>query len=288
MPLPGRHLTSLLLRYQGHSILVDCGEGTQVAIRKYGWPMHSIDMICFTHLHGDHVAGISGLLSSMTTEGRKEPVRIIGPRNTLEVVSQLCIVVGVSFDVHFHEIGPNDPFELEDITITPFKVKHNLLCYGYRFDLDRRPKFLPERAMDLGLPRTLWSFLQKGETVTHEGRTYRPDQVTGPNRKGLSLVYSTDTRPCRSLEDAAHEVDLLITEGIYADPEKADSAREKMHMTSLEAAELATRAKAKEVWLTHYSPSFQNQEDYAVWLKGLHPNIRFAKDGERVILTFED
>lgn len=288
MPLPGRHLTSLLLRYQGHSILVDCGEGTQVAIRKYGWSMHSIDMICFTHLHGDHVAGISGLLSSMTTEGRTEPVRIIGPRNTIEVVSQLCIVVGVTFDVHFYEIGPNDQFELEDITITPFKVKHNLLCYGYRFDLKRRPKFLPERAAQLDIPRKLWGLLQKGETVVYEGKKVRPEEVTGPARKGLSLVYSTDTRPCQSLEDAAYDVDLLITEGIYADPDKAQSAKEKMHMTSLEAAELANRAQAREVWLTHYSPSFQNQGDYEDWLSDLHPSIRFGEDGLTTTLHFEE
>lgn len=288
MPLPQRHLTALLMRFKGHSILVDCGEGSQVAIRKYAWSMHSIDMICFTHLHGDHVAGISGLLSSMTTEGRKEPVTIIGPKYVMPVISQICAVVGVSFDVKFEEITEGAEYELDGLKIRPFPVDHNVLCYGYRFDLGRLPKFLPERAKDLGLPNYLWGPLQRGEEVTYKGKTFYPDQVTGGERDGISLVYSTDTRPCKTLEEAAQDVDLLVTEGIYGDPDKQESAVEKKHMTSQEAAHLAKRAGAKEVWLTHYSPSFQNQKDYADAIKKINPRVIFAKDGQRTELQYPE
>lgn len=288
MPLPGRHLTSMILRYKGHSILVDCGEGTQVAIRKYAWSMYSIDMICFTHLHGDHVAGISGLLSSMTSEGRTEPVTIIGPKRIAEVVSKLCVVVGVSFEVKFHEIDSGRPIPFYDMTIRPFKVNHNILCYGYRFDLTRRPKFLPEKAEELGIPRPLWSKLQQGEQVFHGCRRIDPEEVTGPQRKGLSFVYSTDTRPCENLEKAARDVDLLIVEGIYGDEDKLGSAKEKKHMTSREAAELSKRAGAKEVWLTHYSPSFQNQADYRDEIRAIYARVEFAYDGKSKTLSFPE
>lgn len=285
MPLPGRHLTSLLLRYNGHSILVDCGEGTQVAIRKYAWSMHSIDVICFTHIHGDHVAGISGLLSSMGTEGRTEPVHIIGPKYIEPVISQLCVVMAAPFKVYFHSVKEKD-LEYGGVLIKPFPVKHNIACYGYRFDIPRRPKFFPEKAKALKVPVQDWKKLQAGESVRVGLRKIRPEEVSGPPRRGISLVYSTDTRPCKKLEEAAKDVDLLITEGIYGDPEKKKSAMEKHHMTSQEAAHLGKKAGARRLWLTHYSPSFRNQRDYEKSIKGIYNKARFAQDGDKITLKF--
>lgn len=286
MPLPGRHLTAMIMRYNGHSILVDCGEGTQVALRKYAWSMHSIDGICFTHVHGDHVAGISGLLSSMATEGRTEAVHIIGPKHIADVISALCVVVRVPFAVVFHE-APSESLTLHGVTISPFPVNHNIACYGYRFDVERRPKFDPVRAKALQLPVRFWSQLQAGETVDYRGKTFYPKQVLGEERKGISLVYSTDTRPCVTLENAAIDCDLLITEGIYADPDKAQSAVEKFHMTTQEACVLAKRAQARRVWLTHYSPSFRNQGEYEDLLEELNERVCFGKDGMKTTLEFE-
>lgn len=287
MPLPGRHLTALLLRHQGHSVLIDCGEGTQVAIRKYGWSMHSIDAILFTHVHGDHVAGISGLLSSMNTEGRREPVHIYGPDAVEEVVASLCVVVGVNFKVHFHRVGKM-PFSVGTLQVTPFPVKHNITCYGYRIDLPRRPKFLPEKAKALKIPITDWRKLQAGESVMVGLRRIHPEEVSGPARRGLSVVYSTDTRPCATLERAAKDCDLLITEGIYGDREKTKGAEEKCHMTAWEAADLAARAGAKETWLTHYSPSFRNPAQYADEMARKNSSVRFASDGWKRVLDFEE
>lgn len=289
MPLPGRHLTSLIIRQGGHSVLVDAGEGTQVAIRKYAWTLHSIDTICFTHVHGDHVAGISGLLSSMGSEGRTEPVHIIGPSHIMQIIASICVVVTVPFDVIFHEIPDMDlPYDAFGLQITPFKVQHNITCYGYRFDLPRRPKFQPDKAQALGIPLPYWSRLQRGEKVRDGLKVYKPEDVLGPPRKGISLVYSTDTRPCANLEEAAQGVDLLITEGIYGDPDKAQSAVEKHHMTMQEAAALAGRAQAKETWLTHYSPSFCNQKQYKKELQTLNPTVTFGYDGRSTVLDFDD
>ncbi|MDD7593514.1 MAG: ribonuclease Z [Peptoniphilaceae bacterium] len=286
MPLPGRHLTALLVRHQGHSLLIDCGEGTQVAIRRYGWSMHSIDAILFTHVHGDHVAGISGLLSSMQTEGRLEPVHIYGPQAIEEVVANLCVVVGVQFDVFFHAV--DQPFRVNDLEVTPFPVMHTIACYGYRIDLSRRPKFLPEKARELGVPMTSWSRLQAGESVRVGLHLVKPQDVSGPSRRGISLVYATDTRPCKALEEAAWDVDLLVTEGIYADHEKDQGAVDKMHMTAWEAAELAARAGAHQTWLTHYSPSFRNPRDYVDEMARVNPTVTFSDDGRRTTLQFEE
>lgn len=288
MPLPGRHLTSLLIRHNGHSILVDCGEGTQVAIRKYGWTMHSIDVICFTHTHGDHVAGISGLLSSMGSDGRTEPVHIIGPRHIEEIVANICVVVTVPFDVVFHPIENEEPYREREIDITPFRVEHSVICYGYKFELKRKPKFLPEKAKELGIPVNEWKNLQDGKTVRIGLTWYKPEDVTSGPRKGLSFVYSTDTRPCKNLEYASVGSDLLITEGIYGDNEKLDSAKSKKHMTSVEAAELSKRAGAKEVWLTHYSPAFRDQHEYEKMIQEINNRVVFACDGKTTTLNFED
>ena len=287
MPLPGRPLTALLLRYNGHSFLVDCGEGTQVSIREYAWSMHSIDVICFTHFHGDHVAGISGLLSSMGTEGRTEPVHILGPKRIEEVIAHLCIVVRVPFDVIFHEID-QEPMEFFGVEITPFPVKHSVPCYGYRFDVSRRPRFFPEKAKQLGIPVQDWKKLQAGESIKVDGKRIDPEQVSGPARRGLSVVYSTDTRPCCTLQEAAYDVDLLITEGIYGDEEKLSSAKTKMHMTSREAAELSLRAGARKVWLTHYSPSFRDQSRYIREIRQINPAVSFGIDGKKTILQWEE
>jgi len=288
MPLHDRYLTALLIRKEGHSILVDCGEGTQVAIKKYAWSMHGIDTICITHVHGDHVAGISGLLSTMGAEGRTKPVTIIGPSNILEVISQLCVVVSIPFDVYFEPISLSKRYEFNGIRIRPFPVKHNIECYGYRFDIGRRPKFMPERARALNIPVQYWRSLQAGKSVEVDGERFDPAQVLGEGRQGLSLVYSTDTRPCKALEEAARHVDLLITEGIYGDPEKQRSAVEKCHMTTQEACRLARNAQAKRVWLTHYSPSFRDQENYESVLRELNPDVSFGYDGRSITLQFED
>lgn len=288
LPLPNRYLTSLLLRYQGKSLLVDCGEGTQVAISQYAWAMNTINTICFTHFHGDHVAGISGLLSTISSEGRTEPIHILGPKNVEWVIAQICVVVHPTFDIFFHEIHLGEIFSMEDLKIRPIPVNHSVPCFAYRFDLPRKPKFLPEKAKDIGLPVHFWGKLQEGLSVLWEGRNVEPKEVLGPERKGLSLLYSTDTRPTESLEEACQNVDLAILEGIYGDEEKQKSAVEKKHMTSQEACHLAKRARPKELWLTHYSPSFRDQSSYDHSIKGIYPQASFGWDGRTKTLKFEE
>lgn len=205
MPLPYRWLTSLMVRFNGSSLLIDCGEGTQVAIREKGWSFKPIDTICFTHYHGDHIGGLPGLLLTMGNSDRTEPLTLIGPPGLEKVVNALRIIApGLPFPIIFKEITePVQTFELNGYRLKAFKVNHNVTCYGYTMEIDRAGKFDAERARGAEIPLKYWSKLQKGEVITEDAVTYTPDMVMGPARKGIKLTYCTDTRPTESLVENA-------------------------------------------------------------------------------------
>ena len=229
MPLPGRWLTSLMTRLGGSSLLIDCGEGTQVAVREKGWSVNPIDTICFTHFHGDHISGLPGLLLSMGNSDRKEPVTLIGPKGLEKVVNSLRIIApGLPFPIQFKELSQKEEdIEVNGYHLRAFRVNHNVVCYGYTITVPRGGKFFLEKAQGNQVPMKLWSRLQKGETIEYEGRKYTPDMVIGPPRKGIKLTYCTDTRPVRSLIENARDSDLLICEGMYGEKEKQEKAEEK-------------------------------------------------------------
>ena len=290
MPLPYRWLTSLMVRFNGSSLLIDCGEGTQVAIREKGWSFKPIDTICFTHYHGDHIGGLPGLLLTMGNSDRTEPLTLIGPPGLEKVVNALRIIApGLPFPIIFKEITePEQTFELNGYRLKAFKVNHNVTCYGYTMEIDRAGKFDAERAKAAEIPLKLWSRLQKGEIITEEGRTFTPDMVMGPARKGIKLTYCTDTRPTESIVSNAKHSDLFICEGMYGDPEKIPDAKAKKHMMLQEAANIAAQAEVAELWLTHYSPSLPRPEFYMDEVQKIFSNTHPGKDGKSVELGFEE
>ncbi len=290
MPLPYRWLTSLMMRYNGKSILIDCGEGTQIAMKQKGWSPKPIDIICFTHYHADHISGLPGMLLTMGNAERTEPLLIIGPKGLQKTVNALrTIAPELPFEIQFQEITEqNQIFEFEGFRIEAFRVNHNVLCYGYSMVIDRIGKFHPEKAMELQIPRECWSHLQKGETLERDGMVYTPHMVLGAPRKGLKVTYCTDSRPTDSIVEHAKGADLFICEGMYGEPEKLGKAKEYKHMTMYEAAKMADRAGVKEMWLTHYSPSFVKPEEYMPEVKKIFPASVAAKDGRSVDLMFED
>ena len=289
MPLPYRWLTSLMTRYNGSSLLIDCGEGTQIAIKEKGWSFKPIDVICFTHYHGDHISGLPGLLLTMGNADRREPLTLIGPKGLERVVTALRVIAPeLPFPIHCVEIeGTEQTFEMNGYRLKAFRVNHNVLCYGYALEIDRAGKFDPERAKAEQIPQMYWKHLQKGETIEYEGRILTPDLVLGPPRKGIKLTYTTDTRPTDSIRENAKGSDLFICEGMYGEKEKIAKAREYKHMTFYEAAQLAKDAQVKEMWLTHYSPSLTRAEEYMDDVRKIFPAAKAGKDKMSAEVNFE-
>lgn len=290
MPLPYRWLTALMMRYNGSSVLIDCGEGTQIAIREKGWSFKPIDVICFTHYHGDHISGLPGLLLTMGNAERHEPLTLIGPKGLERVVNALRVIAPeLPFEIKFMEISKSqETFEFEGYRIKAFKVNHNVICYGYTIEIDRAGLFDVNGAIQHNIPKPFWGKLQKGEIITtEEGITYTPDMVLGPPRKGIKLTYCTDTRPVPAIVENAKESDLFICEGMYGEKDKLAKAKENKHMTFYEAANLAKAANVKELWLTHYSPSLNKPEEYMQEVRDIFPNAVPGKDRKSVELKFD-
>ena len=290
MPLPARRLASVLVRRNGKIMLIDCGEGTQVAVRESGWSMAKIDLIAFTHFHADHIAGLPGLLLTMGTMGRVAPVRLIGPTGLEAVVQCLRVIAPeLPFDLQFTEIE-EEPFAagFSDCKLTAFALKHILPCYGYAVELRRPGRFDRSRAEGNQIPIQYWRALQSGERVESNGRVYTPEMVLGPDRAGIKLVYCTDTRPVNTIVEYAAGADLLICEGTYAQLEKTEKAAQYGHMTFPDAANLAACAGAKALLLTHFSPTVTEPESFLDIPRGIFPQTDAARDGLTVTLRFRD
>ena len=290
MPLPYRWLTALMLRYNGSSLLIDCGEGTQIAMKEAGMNFKPIDILCITHFHADHISGLPGLLLTMGNAERTQPLKIIGPKGLKKVVNSLRVIAPeLPFEIECIEINEADEyFEINGYNIHAFRVKHNVICYGYSVEIKRKGRFSVDRAKEQNIPMKLWNPLQKGQIMELDGITYTPDMVLGPERRGLKVTYCTDSRPLDHIVEAAENSDLFICEGMYAEKEKLAKAKQYKHMTFYEAADMAKRAKVKEMWLTHFSPSLVKAEDYMGEVRSIFPNSYLGKDGKTVELVFEE
>ncbi len=290
MPLPYRWLTSLMMRYNGKSILIDCGEGTQIALKEKGWSPNPIDIICFTHYHADHISGLPGMLLTMGNAERTEPLVLIGPKGLGRVVASLRVIAPeLPFEIRCVEITENvQSFAFDGFRLEAFRVNHNVLCYGYSMVVERAGKFQLEKVLEMGIPKPYWSKLQKGDTIVDGDKTYTPDMVLGEPRKGLKVTYCTDTRPTETIVSQAAGSDLCILEGMYGEPDKLVKAKENKHMTMYEAARIAAAANPGQLWLTHYSPSMTHPEEYMKDVKAIFPRAVAAKDGRTLELNFED
>lgn len=289
MPLPNRWLTSLMVRYNGSSVLIDCGEGTQIAIKEKGWSVNPIDYICFTHYHADHISGLPGLLLSMGNSDRRKPVTLIGPKGLERVVNSLRVIApDLPFELKFIELSKQrEEISQEGFKIQAFRVKHNIVCYGYNIIVERSGRFFLDKAIENDIPKQYWNRLQKGDTMETEDRILTPDLVLGPPRKGIKLTYCTDSRPVPIISEMAKDGDLFVCEGMYGEEGKEAKAAEYRHMTFYDAARLAKEANVKELWLTHYSPSLVWPDEYIKQTRGIFKNTITGKDGMTTTLTFD-
>ena len=290
MPLPYRWLTALMARFNGQSILIDCGEGTQIAMKEKGWSPKPIDIICFTHYHADHISGLPGMLLTMGNAERTEPLTLIGPKGLTRVVSALRVIAPeLPFSLNCIEITEAEQtLEFDGFRIEAFKVNHNVVCYGYNLVIDRIGKFQVQKAIELGIDKRYWNKLQKGEVVHIEDKIFTPDMVLGDARKGLKVTYCTDTRPTDSIVKNARKADLFICEGMYGELDKVEKAKEHKHMTFYEAAEIAKNAEVEQLWLTHFSPSLTHPEEYMNNVRKIFKKAKAGKDGKTIELKFEE
>jgi ribonuclease Z len=293
LPLPDRFLSAALARCGGQLILIDCGEGTQVSLRKLGWGLKDIGTILLTHFHADHVSGLPGLLLTIGNSGRtrQEPLTVVGPRGVQRVVESLRVIAPVlPYPVQYRELKGEaaEVVSVGPLHITACPADHDTPCLAYRLSLDRAPAFQPERAKALGLPVTYWKLLQRGETVSYEGRTIRPDEVLGPPRPGISFGFLTDSRPTKRLVEFFTDVDLLITEATYGDPADQPKAIENKHMTFGEAATVGAASRAKQLWFTHFSPALPNPDYFRREAEAIYPNVVIGREHLNTTISFVD
>ncbi len=265
MPLPYRHLTSVLLRREGDLFLFDGGEGTQVSLRRLNLKWKKINAIFVSHTHADHVTGLPGILMLSSQVDRTEPLYIIGPPKIAEYIetSRKVLDMYINYPIIVKEITePGVVYSGEDFYVRAFPLKHTKTCVGYTLEeLERPGEFNPEKAKELGVPcGPLWSKLQHGESVmTDDGKLVRPEEVMGKNRSGRKVSYVTDTLYLPSIADEVRGSDLLFCEGMFTE-EYADQAAEKKHMTAKQAARIAKDANVGKMALIHYSPRYSDYE----------------------------
>ncbi len=299
MPLPGRYLTSVLLRREGELFLFDCGEGTQVSLRSLNLKWKKITAIFISHTHADHVTGLPGILMLSSQVQREEPLHIIGPPKISEYVelSRKVLDMYINYEIVVHEIKTAEAFDPvyrgEGYSVRAVRGRHSKVCLGYVFEEDKRPGiFFPEKAEAAGVPKgPLWSLLQSGETVESSGgNTVRPEEVMGAPRRGRKFSFITDSLPVDGMSAEVADSDLFICEGMFSS-DLAENAHEKGHMTAAEAAVIAKNAGGIDrMGLIHYSPRYTNRE-LKVLLKEaqeIFPAAFLTKDKQHVNIAYKD
>ena len=293
VPMPNRFLSSLFINYKGSKILIDCGEGTQVAMKKYNCGFKNIDLILITHLHGDHIIGLIGLLQTMGNSGKTDDLTIVGPIGIIDAIKAIKVLVEyLPYKVNIIE-NPKQTFSLEhdilkDIDISTINLDHSTECIGYSLYFKRKPKFDREKAILNQVPQNLWKKLQENSSAIYKDNTYYADMVLGENRRGIKLSFITDTRPTFEIPEFIYESDLFICEGMYGDDLDISKAVKNKHMTFRESASLANAGNVDKLLLTHFSPSIENPKDFIQNATNLFEDTIIGEDGLTLKLSYTD
>jgi ribonuclease Z len=288
IPLENRWLTCCLIEYQGKVFLIDCGEGTQIALKKAGCKLSRLDVLLITHFHADHIAGLPGLLLSLGNNGKITPLTIIGPAGLRKVVSALTVIAPVlPYPLILDELKGNKAgfFEKDEIRVSYLPLCHGIQCMGYSVTVKRKPIFCPQKAEELKIPKPLYKTLHAGHIVKlDDGRIIEPEMVLDGERNPIKVCYCTDTLPVDTMINFARGADLFICEGMYGDDGLHGKMEEKGHMVFSDSARIAKEADVKQLWLTHYSPALSDPEQYLQNAQKIFPQTAAAYDGMRITL----
>lgn len=280
IPSKHRNHASIALKAFGEILLFDCGEGTQRQMSCMKLSPMKIKNIFISHLHGDHILGLPGIIQSLGFRGRTEPLNIYGPPG-LENIRESIMNFGyfaLDFEIIMHEIKDGTVIDNEEYTVECVKTQHNVFNLSYSLIEKKKPKFLKDKAIELGLkPGPDFGKLHDGIEVKIEDKIIKPEQVLGECRKGLKITYSGDTRPCEDLVDFAADSDILIHESTFGDKDQA-KAVENWHSTAKEAAQIAKKARAKKLILTHISTRYRKSDDLKKAAQKVFENTVVARD----------
>lgn len=293
VPMPNRFLSSLFINYKGRKILIDCGEGTQVAMKKNNCGFKGIDLILITHLHGDHIIGLIGLLQTIGNSGKTDDLTIVGPTGIIEAMNAIKVLIEyLPYRVYVIE-NPRDKFIIDkeiisDIEISTIDLDHSTECIGYSLYFKRKAKFDREKAMANEVPQKLWKKLQENDTVIYGDKTYYSGMVLGDERRGIKLSFITDTRPIFDIPKFIYGSDLFVCEAMYGDDLDISKAVKNKHMTFREAANLANNGNVDKLLLTHFSPSLEEPKEFIQNATKFFKNTIVGEDGLSLNLSYKD
>ncbi len=294
MPIPGRFLTSSLLRREGELFLFDCGEGTQVSLKMLNLKWKKISSIFISHMHADHVTGLPGLLMLSSQVDRDEPLYIYGPERLSEYIesSRRILDMYINYEIVFIPVEKGVIYSNDEYSISAFPLNHTKPCFGYSLTENKRKgEFFPDKALALGVPKgPLFGRLQRGESVTlPDGRTVHPEDVMGKEREGRKFSYITDTLYFPEISDFVRDSDILFCESMFSN-DLLDSAIEKKHMTAGQAALIARDGECKMLCLQHYSPRYQDWELKRLQKEAVEvfPNTILTKDRMSFSIPLKD
>jgi ribonuclease Z len=293
MPTVERSGPAIAIRKNNKIILFDCGEGTQVQMQKIPLSISKIHTIIISHLHGDHISGLPGVLMTLGLFNREKPLLIIGPKGTRNFLTCLSETakLGIVYPIKIIELEKEvEELKFREYNIKAIKAIHSEFnAYSYIFEEKTRSgKFYPNRALERGVPEgELWGRLQKGETVILDGSIITPKEVMGPPRRGRKIIYTGDSRPNQKLEAYSKNVDLLIHESTFSEEHK-DKALDYGHSTASEAANFASKVMAKKLVLFHISPRYSDSYEMLKTAKIIFKNTIIAKDLLRIVVPYSD
>ncbi len=288
IPTIEKRPTSQFLNIQERRFLIDCGEGTQVQLRKYGCRFTKIDHVFISHLHGDHYLGLIGLLSTLNLLGRINPIHIYAPKE-LEDILELHFKISAKpfrFRIHFHPLnfeGKKLIFEDSVLQIFSFPVSHSVPCCGFLFkEVKKNRNIIKSKIKNKSIPFELLKSLKEGKDVEYNNELLKSDEYTRDSPKPRSYGYCADTQFDPKLIPVIYNVDLLYHEATFLE-EMKDRALKTQHSTAKDAANLANQAKVKKLIIGHFSARYNEIKKFEEEAKSIFSNTIAVNDGD----TFE-